>query len=105
MLTIHTELLANDFWSRRSYIPSIQFLWFVEPYGNSSHYGFGNAGGSSYHLGVAMFTLSWSRSIIIDFTWRNIKVLSNGDFEWLNTNTNSSYGGALYAILLVEEAV
>lgn len=45
-----------------------------------------------------MFTLSWSRSIIIDFTWRNFKALSSGDFEWLNTNTNSSYGVAMYAL-------
>lgn len=93
------------FWSRSAYIPSIQFPWFVEPSGFNSNYGFGNAGGSSYHLGVAMFTSSWSRSIIIDFTWRNIKVLTNGDFEWLNTNTNSSYGVALYALLLVEETI
>ena len=57
MLTIVTELLASDFfWSRSSYIPSIQFPWFVEPSGFNSNYGFGNAGGSSYYLGVAMFT-------------------------------------------------
>ena len=51
-LTMITELLASDFWSRSSYDSSIQFLWFIEPSGLSSRYGFGNAGGSSYHLGV-----------------------------------------------------
>ena len=42
--------------------------------------------------------LEWSRSIIIDFTWRNIKIMFKGDFEWLNTNTNSSYGVAVLLI-------
>ena len=40
----------------------------------------------------------WSRSIIYEFTWRNIKVMVNGDFEWLNTNTNFSYGVAVLIV-------